>query len=364
MQVRSVADCSDRELEQELTRRRLDQEQQLADDPTMSVNVVTGPVGSVYLLDVSVGGLVVSALVDTGSQSTIISRAFLQKVFAHMRKSGETPPRLQEPCTKFRGKGGNPILVTAQVPLTLSVDGRVTSVPVFTGSEQDCLFGSNALPALGISVVRTNGQPLVASSKVMGENETKSVNLVQTTTLPGLNGYFAKAKVDIAEVEGACLLFEPDHKALDGSGISAFESLISVDRDGYAIIPLHNYQGNCVTLNEGSLLGLVRRCEGPDCGQSQVLGSHGYECGGGALVGAVSEDTGHFEKLVEVLGISTDKLSPDQMLGLMGLLGEYSHVFAVTVQELGCTGIVRHSIDTGEHGPMSQAAALSYSNNT
>ena len=130
LQVRSVADYSDRELEQELTRRRLDKEQQLADEPTKSVNVVTGAIGSAYLLDVSVEGIVVSSLVDTGSQSTIISRAFLHKVFAHMRKSGETPPRLQEPCTKFKGKGGKPILITAQVPLTLSVDGKVTCVPV------------------------------------------------------------------------------------------------------------------------------------------------------------------------------------------------------------------------------------------
>ena len=83
--------------------------------------------------------------IDTGSQSTIISRAFLHKVFAHMRKSGETPPRLEEPCTKFKGKSGNPILITAQVPLTLSVEGKVTSVPVFVqpDSEQECLLGSN-----------------------------------------------------------------------------------------------------------------------------------------------------------------------------------------------------------------------------
>ena len=128
--MRSVADYSDQELEQELTRRRLDKEQQLADEPAKSVNVVTGVVGSAYLLDVSVGGLVVLVLVDTGSQSTIISRAFLHKVFAHMRSLGETPPRLQEPCTRFKGKGGNPIQMTAQVPLTISVDGKVTSVPV------------------------------------------------------------------------------------------------------------------------------------------------------------------------------------------------------------------------------------------
>ena len=84
----------------------------------------------------------------------------------------------------------------------------MTSVPVFIqpGSEQDCLLGSNALPALGISVVRANGQPLVASSNVLGENETARLGLVQTTTLPGWNSCFAKAKVYMTELEGTCLL--------------------------------------------------------------------------------------------------------------------------------------------------------------
>ena len=63
----------------------------------------------------SVGG---SALVDTGSQSTIFSCAFFHRVFAHMRECSDTPPRLQEPCTKFKGKGQNPIIITAQVPFT------------------------------------------------------------------------------------------------------------------------------------------------------------------------------------------------------------------------------------------------------
>ncbi|ETX01158.1 MAG: hypothetical protein ETSY2_37740 [Candidatus Entotheonella gemina] len=108
LQVHSVSDCTDKELEQELSRRRLDKEQKLADVTSPVVNVVTGAIGSVYQLDVSVEGLAVSAIVDTGSQSTIISRALLHKVFAHIRNSGKVPPRLQEPCTKFRGKGGKP----------------------------------------------------------------------------------------------------------------------------------------------------------------------------------------------------------------------------------------------------------------
>ena len=106
LEVHSVSDCTDQELEQELRRRRLDKEQKLADGTSPVVNVVTGAIGSVYQVDVSLEGLAVSTIVDTGSQSTIISRAFLHKVFAHIRNSGNVPPR--HPALNLREKGETP----------------------------------------------------------------------------------------------------------------------------------------------------------------------------------------------------------------------------------------------------------------
>ena len=82
-----VDELSDRELEQELSKRRLEKELQLASDfVESSVNVVTGAVGPSYWLHITVEGLSVSALVDTGSQSTITSRSLLHKVFKHLKE--------------------------------------------------------------------------------------------------------------------------------------------------------------------------------------------------------------------------------------------------------------------------------------
>ena len=75
-------------------------------------------------------------------------------------------------------------------------------------------------------------------------------------------------------------------------------------------------------------------------------------------MGTVSEDIVRFEKLVEVLGISPGKLSPDQMQELKSLLHDCSDVFALTDQEMGCTGIVRHSIDTGPIKPQPYRTAI------
>ena len=53
-------------------------------DTTGSVQVVTGKAISLTMVvDVEVEGVLVSTVVDTGSQSTIVSRPFLHKVKRH-----------------------------------------------------------------------------------------------------------------------------------------------------------------------------------------------------------------------------------------------------------------------------------------
>ena len=85
-----------------------------------------------------------------------------QSVCPH-KKSGKPPPRLEYPSAKPKGKGGDSIPVTDQVTLRIIVDDKSTTVPAFVqpDSEQECRLGSNVLPALGISVLRANGQPLI-----------------------------------------------------------------------------------------------------------------------------------------------------------------------------------------------------------
>ena len=180
-----VKQLSSAELEQELSKCRLDGEQELLDACLKSnVQVVTGAVGPSYWLEVLVEGVTVSAMVDAGSQSTIVSRSLLHKVFKHMEREGKLLPKLECPSSKLRGKGGHPIDVTAQVKFIFSVNGRsiVTLDPVFVqpNSEQECLLESNVLSVIGITATRASGEPLTASliDEPTSESETTHVNLV------------------------------------------------------------------------------------------------------------------------------------------------------------------------------------------
>ena len=96
---------SSAELEQELSKRRLDGELELLDAGLQSnVQVVTGAAGPSYWLEVLVEGVAISAMVDTGLQSTIVSCSLLHKVFKQMQREGKPLPKLECLSTKLRGK--------------------------------------------------------------------------------------------------------------------------------------------------------------------------------------------------------------------------------------------------------------------
>ena len=72
-----MAEMTDNQLEQELASRKLAREQQILNGSgdVSTVNVVEGAVRPTVMLELSVEGLQVAAVVDTASNSTIISRS-------------------------------------------------------------------------------------------------------------------------------------------------------------------------------------------------------------------------------------------------------------------------------------------------
>jgi hypothetical protein len=116
----TVAEMSDSQLEQELAGRRLAREQQILTDSSSAstVNVVEGAVGPTLMLELSVEGLRVAAVVDTTSNSTIISRPMLHEIKQHLQAQGKPMPQLGLPCVPLYGKEGTkgkPLDITTHV---------------------------------------------------------------------------------------------------------------------------------------------------------------------------------------------------------------------------------------------------------
>ena len=63
-------------------------------------------VGPALIVNVSIDGLTVRATVDTGAQSTIISRTVLHQIGQQRHREGKPVPILEEPTVKLYGKDG------------------------------------------------------------------------------------------------------------------------------------------------------------------------------------------------------------------------------------------------------------------
>jgi hypothetical protein len=81
-------------------------------------------VGPVLYLNLKMEGHPVKAVVDSGAQSTIISRNILHQVADNMQKNGRTGPALVLPSTKLFGRSGadsSELTITAETTLELKV---------------------------------------------------------------------------------------------------------------------------------------------------------------------------------------------------------------------------------------------------
>lgn len=84
--------------------------------------------------------------------------------------------------------------------------------------------------------------------------------------------------------------------------VSVSEAMISVDSSGNAIIPM--CKGSCVKVNGATS---VRRCE-PPCSVLEPHQGYAEPASTCAQVDAVDLSEERYDRLVETLGLSTDKL--------------------------------------------------------
>ena len=145
-------------------------------------------------LDVTIQEQPVTAVVDSGSQATIISRGFLHQIGQRLYHQGCPLPLLELPTMKLYGKGGKEKdrenVISAQTSLTIATDGRTVTVPVFIqpDSEVPCLLGMNVLPALGITFLRADGKQLSTSRSQTHGLATAQVCLIHASYVLACHG--------------------------------------------------------------------------------------------------------------------------------------------------------------------------------
>ena len=373
-----LEDLSEAQLEELLAQKQLQCESSLLPSVDSKTNIISAStrqaeaVGPLAEVLVDIAGVPTIAMVDTGAQSTIISRTTLHDVIRHLKKSGRKVPPLELPTVRLFGKdgqkGGKQLRVTAQLSLDFTLESKSVTVPVFVqpDSDQDCLLGMNAIPLLGIKVLHHDGEPIVSpdpetdqenadlANTSRPECATSTVSLVTSVALPSQKGCIVRARVSSPNTSTHELLFEPNRESLDALGVVALESLVCLEGDEFQL-PVENPHGFTIHLDTSTELGTVRHVDLPD--KPSEYASHeliGDGVSTAASIKATLPPQDRLERLMEVLSLPLKKLSPEEAKQLTDLISEFSDVFALDDTRLGCMQMVQHSINTGNHAPIRQ----------
>ena len=119
-------------------------------------------------VDLTIEGIPVQVMADTGSQSTIISHDIIAQSWQTLGTSGITiAPASGTNCMivsygKDRKKTKSELKIWAEALLTMEADDAQIQTLVFIqpDSDQPCFLGMNAAPSLNLQFLRANGQPL------------------------------------------------------------------------------------------------------------------------------------------------------------------------------------------------------------
>ena len=116
-----ATDLTEDELEQLLAQKRLAKEGALLPSSNNTINATSegkaGAIGPLLEVEIKIEGVPVTALLDTGAQSTIISWSTLHSVVQYLQDYKQPVPELELPTARLYGKdgekGGKPLYVTA-----------------------------------------------------------------------------------------------------------------------------------------------------------------------------------------------------------------------------------------------------------
>ena len=385
--ARSAEDMTIPQLEELITSKRLAAEKAKIGQSTAEVGTVTssistsseadrmnnemdsfsGAVGPALYLEIKIEGYPVKALVDTGAQSTIVSRSLLHDIARHKKKQGRELPKLERPGVALYGRSGEnsgALTITAQTEFEFSLSGRSVKSPVFIQPESEihCLLGMNVLPRLGLQLVQTDGSPLTVDVvKHAATSRVSRVCLVGSTYLPSQKVTVLEAELNHPFSQDDTLVFEPDWKGLEGIGVELSDALLKQQPKGRVFIPAVNPQAISARLEPGLCVGSVthiselelRACEPqpeipPDAASTLTAEPAGVNAVG------VAQSPERLTRLFDALQLEQRSLTAKEFEQLKELIRENADVFALDDSELGHTSVIQHHVDTGDHGPIKQ----------
>ena len=369
------------ELEESLQKASVTTHGITQETPLNGCDDTTVQLGPKLTTEILLEGHPVQALLDTGSPVSIVSIDFLLKVLLTAASSDQTKEELKDaarkrikpPTISVQSFGGGEVNIIGQVTVNVSQGEHSCQAVMLVqkGIQLEVLLGTDLLTKLGFLLINDNAKDLLTGlsynlgersdqntrqdsgqSSSLKEAEVSSVmvtvHLLHAVKVPGRHGKMVKVQVDnIDNLEGKSMLFSPQQNKEDWSGITMASCVIGTD---HLILTVENHNLHPITLPAGAVIGEIEEVEvmSPDTPSEKVCSIQptvNYEVG--------NDSTGRTEKLFSILDIESS-LEKEQTQALRKVIEEFTDVFALSQEELKCTELTRHVIDTEKHTPIKQ----------
>jgi hypothetical protein len=285
-----------------------------------------------------VEGLDVEFMCDTGAESTILSKQFMQRLSRELRQQFQDCAGAEMIMTNSeRAPAYGPVLCT------IECQGRRIVEPVYIADISDAaLLGWDAQVALG-AVYQIAGVDLVQQTPRVRRAATTQIDVrrVKTTTdcvLPPMSETLVPVGWSKSGTDKPMMITGVSNPALNG-GLLVARAVIGGDQTG-GVVRVMNVSTKERTIKAGNVIANAEAVEELEAGEHTDV--------------AVEELPEHLKALFDKV-VEETKLSASAADGFAALLLKHQQVFAKDDNDLGRTDLVLHDIQTGDARPIKQA---------
>ena len=307
---------------------------------------------------VSIQGVPIYGIVDSGADITIIGGEMFKKVAIVARlKKRNLRPADRTPYSYDR----KPFKLDGRMDLEISFGGKTMTTPVYIkmNAKDPLLLSEGVCRQLGIITYHPDVQVWRGGRKSgphpIQVQVTKvpavRVRLVGGLSVPPCQTAVAQVKVDGIREEHQPILIESC--STEDTGIYLEDALVTLSPEGCANVMIVNATGFTQRLKSGMELGQATGASVIDLKQDAL----GEDAHLPVEVKTVTEEDGlgsRSIRLEEILEKEAARLRPAEQGLLRDLLREYHDAFSLEPHERGETDLVQFKIETGDATPRKQ----------
>ena len=301
-----------------------------------------------------VGDVPVNFLVDTGANITIVKPSVFQRI------ANEARPPLQDPQTNMILADGSSLPFVGRAKVELQAGSLAVTHDIWVADiDLDAILGIDFLRKHRCELKLSDGQYHLSFPTGACPCQTRDSNPVcrrvavsQTVVVPPRSEALVPAKVLGPPGEETCGVLEPASKFLARSSLLVARTVVD-PRQETVYLRLLNPTERPRTVYKETVAAWcepVQEEKFPDATKRVAVCEKSTE---GQTTSAPESVPDHLGELLERSGRD---LTADQTTAVAALLASFADVFSSTKGDIGRTGAVKHSIDTGDASPIRQRA--------